>query len=214
MKKLIWGASLVASTLLTLAAVKHVVPLGLTEVLGFITGGYCVWLAVVENIWNWPLGIINAGFFLALFSSSHLYADAGLQVVYVILGFVGWYLWLRGGKNRSQLSVSRISLKEAAVLLLLGVVATYGFTKFLGHIGDVAPFWDGLTTISSLVAQYMLTKKYLENWYVWIITDVIYIALYFFKHLALTAVLYAIFLTMCVIAVRGWQRELVVAEEA
>ena len=207
MKKLLWIGSVLASLLLTIASYKHWVSLSPVEVLGFVTGAYCVGLAVIENIWNWPIGIANAGFFLILFGQSHLFADAGLQVVYIILGVVGWYLWLHGGKDKSELKVARVSLREAVILTILGVIATAGVTKFLTSINDVAPFWDGITTVSSLVAQYMLTKKQLENWYVWIATDVIYIALYAFKHLALTAVLYVIFLTMCIIAVRGWRHE-------
>ena len=95
MKKLLWVLSFIASAVFTYASYKHWVGFQLTEVLGFITGGYCVWLAVVENIWNWPIGIINAGFFTVLFMQSRLFADAGLQIVYIILGFLGWYWWLR-----------------------------------------------------------------------------------------------------------------------
>lgn len=214
MKKLLWGASFVASALLLAASVFHWVGLDIWEVVGFITGGYCVWLAVVENIWNWPIGIANAVAFGWLFTTSRLYADAGLQAMYFVLGFVGWYWWLKGGKHRSALKVSRISLKEVAILAALGVVATYYFTRFLTSIGDVAPFFDGLTTVSSLIAQYMLTRKYFENWHVWIATDVIYIGLYGFKHLYLTSILYVLFLSMCLVGVRDWKKQLPAARPA
>jgi nicotinamide mononucleotide transporter len=136
-----------------------------------------------------------------------LYADAGLQVVYVILGFVGWYWWLKGGHKKSKLNVGHISLLESLILAVAGIVASIGFVRLLTNIHDIAPFWDGITTVSSLIAQYMLTRKYLENWYVWIATDVVYIGLYGFKHLALTAVLYVIFLMMCIVGVRDWKRQ-------
>lgn len=204
MKKLLWILSFIASATLLAASVFHWVGLDIWEVVGFITGGYCVWLAVVENIWNWPIGIANAVAFGWLFTTSHLYADAGLQGVYFVLGFIGWYWWLKGGKHNTKLHVRRIGYREAAILAALGAAATYFFTRFLVRIGDVAPFWDGLTTVSSLIAQYMLTRKYFENWHVWIATDVVYIGLYSFKHLYLTGVLYVIFLTMCLIGVRDW----------
>lgn len=206
MKKLLWIISFIASGALYYASIKHVIGLDPTEVIGFITGGYCVWLTVVQNIWNWPIGILNAVAFAALFLHSKLYADAGLQVIYVILGFIGWYWWLRGGDHKSKLKVGHISLLEAGILTGLGILATIGFTRFLMHIGDVAPLWDGLTTISSLIAQYMLTKKYFENWAVWIATDVIYIVLYGYKHLFLTGILYFIFLVMCIVGVRKWRQ--------
>lgn len=205
MKKLLWGLSYVASAALLLCSIEHWVSLDIWEVIGFITGGYCVWLAVIENIWNWPIGILNAVAFTILFLHSRLFADAGLQIVYIVLGFLGWYWWLKGGKNKGELKVGRIGLTETIILAVIGVIATYFFTLFLERIHDIAPFWDGLTTVSSLIAQYMLTRKYLQNWWVWIATDVIYIGLYGIKHLVLTSVLYILFLAMCFVGVRDWR---------
>jgi nicotinamide mononucleotide transporter len=207
MKKILWTMSYLISVALLLASWQHWVGLDFVEVIGFVTGGYCVWLAVVENIWNWPISILNAIAFLILFLQSRLYADAGLQAVYFVLGFIGWYWWLKGGDKKSKLKVGHVGMREVIFLTVLGAAATYGFTRFLTSIGDVAPFWDGLTTVSSLIAQYMLTRKYFENWFVWIATDVVYIGLYSFKHLVLTSVLYVIFLTMCIIGVRDWQKQ-------
>lgn len=205
---MLWILSAIASALLLAASALHWVDLQLSEVIGFITGGYCVWLAVIENIWNWPIGIINAIAFTALFLSSKLFADAGLQIVYIVLGFIGWYYWLHGGQHRSERRVSHIARREVIILTILGIGFSLLMTKLLRSINDTAPFLDGLTTASSLVAQYMLTRKYFENWYVWIATDVVYIGLYGYKHLILTSLLYAIFLTMCIVAVRDWKRQL------
>jgi nicotinamide mononucleotide transporter len=205
-KKILWYTSFIISALFLFASYKHWVSLQLTEVIGFVTGGYCVWLCVMENIWNWPIGILNAVAFTVLFLHSKLYADAGLQIVYIILNALGWYWWLKGGVKKTKLKVARIGLKESAILLCIGIIATFFFTRFLTRIGDVAPFWDGLTTVSSLIAQYMLTRKYLENWFVWIATDVIYIALYGSKHLVLTSVLYVMFMAMCFAGLRDWKK--------
>jgi nicotinamide mononucleotide transporter len=129
-----------------------------------------------------------------------------LQVLYIILGFQGWYLWLRGGKNKSALQVSRVSKTELVILLLITLVATYALTLYLQSIQDAAPFWDALTTVLSIVAQYMLNKKFLENWYSWILADIIYIPLYAYKQLYLTSIVYLIFLVMCCFGFRAWQR--------
>lgn len=204
-RKTLWIISYILSALFMLAAFEHWVNFQLSEVIGFITGGYCVWLAVLENIWNWPIGIINAVAFTILFLHSRLYADAGLQIVYVVLGFIGWYWWLKGGDKKTELKVGRVKLKESLLLTALGIAATVFFVQLLTKINDIAPFWDGLTTVSSLIAQYMLTRKYLENWYVWIATDVIYIGLYAFKHLYLTSILYVLFLSMCIVGVKDWR---------
>jgi len=106
--------------MLLLASKENWVSLQMTEVIAFITGGYCVWLCVVENIWNWPIGIVNSVAFLILFLHSRLFADAGLRAVYIVLGFWGWYWWLKGGKAKTKLKVSLIGLKECLVLLVIG----------------------------------------------------------------------------------------------
>ena len=197
----------IISATLTLGAWQGWLPMQLTEVFGFITGAICVWLVVKDNIWNWPVGIINNIFYVSLFWGAQLYADMALQVVYIVLGGLGWYWWLKGGENKTELPIGNIKPTEIIALSAIGIACTYGMTLYLQSVNDSAPFLDALTTVMSLVAQYMLTKKYLENWYVWIAADVIYIGLYFYKGLALTAVLYGIFLTMCLIGLKAWEKK-------
>lgn len=79
-----------------------------TEIFGFVTGAVCVWLAVKENVWNWPIGILSSAIYLVVFGQSHLYADAGLQGVSVVLGALGWFWWLRGGTRANRLPVSAV----------------------------------------------------------------------------------------------------------
>ena len=192
----------------------RLVPLDLTEVFGFVTGAVGVWLTVKENIWNWPVGLANNAFFVVLFFGARLYADMGLQVVYIALGILGWYWWLHGGERRERLAVSTTPWTTRVVLGVLVALCTWGLTLFLRRIGDSAPLWDALTTTLSLAAQYLLTRKLLENWWVWIAADVIYIALYVYKDLYLTSGLYAIFLCMCVAGLVRWRRTLFRAASA
>lgn len=194
------------SLALLLGSWLSIIPVSITESLGFITGAATVWLVVIENIWNWPIGIANAIFFIFLFFEAKLYADMSLQVVYVTLGFLGWYWWLKGGKNKTELKVSTISLKEIVLLALIGIISTVIMTNYLQSIHDSAPFLDALTTVLSLIAQYMLTRKFLENWYVWITADIIYIGLYAYKSLYLTSILYFIFMVMCIIGLIKWKK--------
>lgn len=179
-----------------------------TEIFGFVTGALCVWLAVKENVWNWPIGIVSSAVYIVVFGQSRLFADAGLQVVYVIFGALGWFWWLRGGTNASRLPVSRVDRPTALTLTLLVPCAVWGMTIYLAHVKDSAPFLDALTTVLSLAAQYLLTRKLLENWYVWLAADVIYVGLYASRHLYLTALLYALYLLMCVAGLRAWRRSL------
>lgn len=205
---ILWTSFLAVSVALTWAAWRQLLPMTLTEVLAFISGVLCVWLTVKENIWNWPIGILNSAFFAWLFWNSRLFADMSLQGVYIVLGILGWYWWLRGGTGRTALRVSRAGWRTWLMLGGFTVVATWGMTVYLRHVQDAAPFLDAFTTVLSLDAQYLLTKKLLENWYFWITADLIYIGLYNVKHLHLTSVLYVIFLLMCLVGVREWRATL------
>ena len=180
--------------------------LGMTEVLGFATGGACVWLVVREHLWNWPVGLANNVLFFVLFLHSRLFADMWLQVVYFALGVYGWWHWCFGGAQRSTLSISRTRPIEWTGLLLVIPLATWGLRVWLTAVNGAAPFWDSVTTVLSLAAQYLLCQKRLENWWIWIVADIIYVPLYFSRKLPLTAVLYGVLLAMCVIGLREWQK--------
>jgi nicotinamide mononucleotide transporter len=178
-----------------------------TEVAGFASGAVCVWLVVRRNIWNFPVGIANNVFFIVLFTQAGLYADAGLQVVYIGLGLLGWYWWLRGGIQRTALEVRRTPVWAWPAAGAFVGAGTWLFHWLLTtHTNSTVAGWDALTTMLSLAAQIMLNRKWLGNWVVWIAADVIYIALYASKGLWLTSVLYAVFLALCVIGLRQWHR--------
>jgi len=175
------------------------------ELAGFVTGAACVYLTVKANILNFPVGLANSAFFLVLFLSAGLYADSALQVVYLVLGVIGWWQWVYGGAGRTRLVVGRSSTRELVVMVGLVVAATVPLTIILTSAHDIAPFWDALTTALSLAAQWLLNTKKVQNWYFWIAADAIYVPLYFVKDLWLTAIVYAVFLAMCVAGLRAWR---------
>ncbi len=179
-----------------------------TEAWGFVTGGLCVWLVVREHLWNWPIGLANNIFFFVLFLRGRLYADMSLQIVYLGLGIYGWWNWVFGGRNHSAINITRTTARECLALLIAIPAATWGMREVLVVVHDAAPLWDALTTVLSLAAQYLLCRKRFENWLFWIAADVIYIPLYLSRQLPLTAVLYAVFLVMCLAGIREWSRKL------
>lgn len=194
--------------LLIVASTSGRLPIPLTEVLGFITGAACVLLVVVQSIWNFPVGIANFAFFIVLFWQSRLFGDMALQGVYLILAIFGWYQWLHGGEHRGRLTVRTTSLGETFTMVAVGIALTAVLSTYLRAIHDTAPFLDALTTTASLIAQWMLNTKRLENWFVWIAADVVYVYLYTVKGLHLTAVLYVIFIAMCVAGLISWRRSM------
>ena len=93
-----------------------------SEILGTISGFVCVWLIVRQSAWNWPIGLVTNFFFLFVLAQERLYANVVLQLIFIVLGFYGWYMWLFGGKNRTQLPVSRMNPKSRVVVFFLWVV--------------------------------------------------------------------------------------------
>jgi nicotinamide mononucleotide transporter len=186
------------------------VPMSFAEVLGFATGLVTVWLVVRQHIVNWPIGILNVALLMVVFYSAGLYADAGLQIVYVGLGFYGWWLWLYGGEHRTHLTVRSTTRAEWVGLVVAGVLLTGALWLFLDRLtGSTVPFADAITTALSLMATYGQSRKLVESWWLWIAADLIYIPLYAYKDLWLTAILYVAFLTLCVIGLRQWRAALV-----
>jgi nicotinamide mononucleotide transporter len=179
------------------------------EILGFITGAVTVWLVAKQNILNWPIGIANNLLWILLFTTAGLYADGALQVVYIVLALWGWWNWLYGGAERTLLHVSRTTGEQWAYLVVIGFVATTGMAWFLDtYTGSTVPFFDAVTTVISLLAVWGQIKKKIESWYLWMLADVIYVPLYVYKGLTLTAILYVGFFALCVVGLVKWRKEL------
>ena len=176
------------------------------ELVGFITGGAAVALTVRRHVANFPVGIANSAFFLVLFGSARLWADSALQVVFIVLGFAGWWQWLYGGQARTALRVTRAPWRTLGGCALFVAAATYPTTVALRGVHDIAPFWDALSTCLSLAAQWLLNTKRIQNWYWWLAADCIYVPLYFVKGLDLTGVVYLLFVGLCLAGLRDWRR--------
>lgn len=178
-----------------------------TELLGFITGVLNVYLVTRENIWSWPLGVLNALLYVVVFARAGLYSDTGLQVVYFVLSFYGWWHWLRGGPERGAVVVTRTSAKLALILATLGLACWMLVFTITSRIpGSKLPLLDAALAVSSLIAQWMMTRKLLENWALWIALDVVYVGVFVMRGLRLTALLYAVFLILAIIGHIKWKR--------
>ena len=179
------------------------------ELFAALIGAISVWLSVRQNIWSWPTAIINVVLYAIVFYEAKLYADMGLQVIYAILSIYGWYEWLYGGEGRTELHVSRTGARLGALLALVAAAGSAILGAFLHRATDAAlPFMDSFLSSTSLVAQWMMTKKLLENWLVWIGVDVLYVGMFIFKGLFLTAGLYAVFLALAVKGYIDWRRSM------
>ena len=183
--------------------------MSLLEIVAAVIGAVSVYLSVRQNIWSWPTAIVNVVVYALVFYQAKLYADMGLQVIYAGLSVYGWYEWLYGGDNRTELHVSRTSARLGATLAIIALAGSALLGALLWRATDAAlPFMDASLSSTSLVAQWMMTKKKLENWLVWITVDVLYIGMFIFKHLYVTAGLYVVFLVLAVRGYVDWRRSL------
>jgi nicotinamide mononucleotide transporter len=169
-----------------------------------------VWLATRESVLSWPTGIVNAAMYTVVFARAGLYSDTGLQVVYLLLSIYGWYAWMRGGPSNSPLVVTRTPRHIAVLVAALSAVAWLLLWLVTSRIPGVAlaPL-DAALVAASLAAQFMMTRKYRECWLVWIVADIAYVAMFAWKGLVLTSILYAIFTLLAIKGHRDWTRSFV-----
>jgi nicotinamide mononucleotide transporter len=172
-------------------------------------GVISVYLSTRQNIWSWPTAIVNVGLYTVVFYQGRLYGQMGLQLVFLSLSIYGWYQWLHGGEKHSELTVSRASPRLLGVLAVLNLVTWLALAAILRQTDAALPWLDALLTTTSLVAQWMMTRKILENWLLWIAVDVVYVPTFFSQHLYATALLYAAFLVLAVMGYVEWRRSLV-----
>jgi len=176
------------------------------QIVGFATGAACVFLAARRNIWTYPLGIANNIVFLAVFVPAGLYAAAALQVVYLVLGVHGWVRWGRG-VEQDKGYIARTPRRAVPWLVVAGIGGTAVLAWFLATFTDSqVAVADAATTAASLVAQYMLNRKWIENWFVWIGVDIAFVALSIVTGLWIVAALYVLFIGLCVGGYAGWRR--------
>ncbi|BDC71896.1 nicotinamide riboside transporter PnuC [Prescottella equi] len=181
-------------------------PTSWAEVLGFVTGAWCVWLVGRQSVWNWPIGIANNVVWILLFATAGLFADSALQIVYIALAVWGWRNWVQG-RAGDTLPVTGTTGTEWMWLAGAGIAGTGALTLFLDTAtSSTVPFWDAVTTILSLLATWGQATKRWESWLLWIAADLIYIPLYLHKGLTLTALLYAGFLLLCIRGLLAWRR--------
>jgi nicotinamide mononucleotide transporter len=177
------------------------------EVVAALFGVISVWLSTREHIASWPTAIVNVALYFVVFQRAKLYADMGLQVVYLALSVYGWYEWKFGGADRTELHVTRTSRRQAISLATLAVLFAAGLGLYLERHTDAAlPWVDSAAVATSLAAQWMMTRKLLENWLVWVAVDVVYVVMFISKGLVITAVLYAIFLLLAAQGFFQWRR--------
>ncbi|MGE8333886.1 nicotinamide riboside transporter PnuC [Pseudomonas laurylsulfatiphila] len=173
------------------------------ELFAAALGVIAVWLTVKQNPWCWPIGLVMVLLYSWIFFEVKLYSDMLLQVIYAGLQLYGWWQWTRGGDTTRGREVSRLDTRTVVLSLAIGAVGSLLLGAAMAHWTDAAQPWlDAALTGFSLVAQVWMAQKRVQCWPLWIALDVIFVGLFIYKGLYLTATLYGLF---AVIAVQGWR---------
>ncbi|MGE5394639.1 MAG: nicotinamide riboside transporter PnuC [Candidatus Saccharibacteria bacterium] len=179
------------------------------ELLGAILGFIYIFLSIRQNIWTWPVGLLTSALYVWVFLHSRLYADMGLQVYYVAVSIYGWYEWLKGKSSDSgeKLRISRLSFKMGILLAVISVLLVFLMWRVLNDYTDSpVPFADSLATSLSIIATWMLARKILEHWLVWIFVDAFSIGLFLYKGLFPTVVLFLVYTIMAFAGYVEWRK--------
>lgn len=171
------------------------------EWLAVVTGFLCIYLAAKENILNWPVSIISVVAYGFLFFRKAMYGDMTLQIYFLFTAFYGWYFWL-SKKVAQHRPISKLITKQWGQVILFILLLSILLGWFMDRFTDSnVPYADGFCTSVSFTAQFLLTRKILENWLLWVFANICYVPLFIYKNLNLSALLY---LVLIVIAFNGY----------
>jgi nicotinamide mononucleotide transporter len=187
------------------------------ELLGLIFGLLCVFFLIKESVLTFVFGIIYVLVSLFVFWDIQLYGDFILHLFFLILNIYGWYYWVNGHqKNGPSVNITITTMKSSIVLAALtgGGVLIFGY--FLANINALfpnipassLPYWDATTSILSVTGMWLTAKKRLDNWYYWLIVDILATFIYAYKGIYFYAFLYLIYIAMAIIGYRAWKKSM------
>ena len=178
------------------------------QIVGVALGLLYLWLEYRANIWLWIVGLLMPCVHCLLYYKSGLYADCAMQGYYIVAGLYGLGAWMVGHRRTAKpLKIAHTPLRLALPLLLVyGALHAAIYFVLVRFTDSSVPFWDSMTTAMSVVAMWMLSRKYLEQWLVWFVVDVITVALYLYKGIPLTAGLYTLYSSLAIVGYLRWRK--------
>ncbi|HMS26414.1 MAG TPA: nicotinamide riboside transporter PnuC [Burkholderiaceae bacterium] len=185
-------------------------PASWAELVGAVLGIAMVVCNIKQIHWAWPLAFASSALYFFVFWDSKLFGDASLQIFFALMALWGWWQWLRGvQKDGEALTVQTLSNVNAIKLIAISGLLWLAVGLFLLNFTTTdVPWWDAFPTSLSLVATFLLGRKYLENWPTWIVVNLVSIALFAYKGLWLTVGLYIVFAAMAFIGWQAWRKHL------
>jgi nicotinamide mononucleotide transporter len=185
-------------------------PVTWLELVAMVLALAMVFCNIREIHWGWPLAIASSILYFMLFWRSKLYGDAALQIFFAVIALWGWFQWLRGRRgDGSVLRPVKLQARGLAATIVTCALLWPAIGWFLSTYTDTdVPWWDGFPTAVSVVGQFLLGRKYIENWAVWIVVNIVSVGLFAYKGLWPTAALYVVFIALSVAGWRAWRARL------
>lgn len=196
---------------------EQLVAFNLFELAGLVTGLLCVWLLIRQSIWTWPIGLIYSLLSLVVFFQAKLYSEFALHIYYAVMNAYGWYYWSKAdpADNSLVLPVTRINRVTGYALCGVVVFCIPLLAELMQRFTDSdMAYADSTITVMSFAAMWMTARKLFENWYVWLLVDIIATALYVIKGIELYAVLYCVYIGMAFAGLFAWRRALIAREQS
>lgn len=181
------------------------------EIIAVIVSALAVWLTARRHVWCWPIGLVSVLLYARIFLVAKLYSDLLLQLIFAVMQVYGWWQWKSGASAQDSQHIQPQRLPKRGLLtgLLAGAAGSVVLGYVMASFTDAhIPWLDSALTSFSLVAQFWMARKYVANWWLWIAVDIIYVGVYIYKDLNLTAGLYAGFIVLALVGLRNWQRQL------
>ena len=186
------------------------------EIIGTIVGLVYLWLEYKASIWLWVANVVMPAIYVMVYYEAGLYADFGINIYYLIISFYGIYYWWKGRKQhdtaqtkeaQEELPITRTPMQtwKQLVVVCTGLLVAIAFI-LIQYTDSTVPWMDSLTTALSIVAMWMLARKYVEQWLVWIVVDTLSVGLYVYKELYFTAGLYALYTVIAYFGYKEWIR--------
>lgn len=178
------------------------------QIVGIVLGLLYLWLEYRADIRLWVIGLIMPLVHGSLYYTSGLYADASMQLYYILAGLYGWIVWHNAPRRKhGEVKISHTPLRlipylAGAYALLHGAI----YLVLVHFTNSTVPAWDSLSTALCVVAMWMLSRKYVEQWLVWLVVDVISAGLYFYKEIPYTGGLYLIYTALAVAGYLRWRK--------
>jgi len=183
------------------------------EITAVVCGLINVTLVVRRSIWNYPFGIIMVSLYAKIFYEHQLYSDAILQVYFFFFQFYGLYYWLRGKSENGKVVVNPLPARRFQGYLAIALVFWVLWSYAMGQLTNASfPYWDGAIAVLSMLAQFLLARKHFQNWYLWIVVNILAIGLFTVKDLQPTAALYFVFLILSIIGLIRWRKSAINTE--